>query len=76
MANTKTIDARNGNPCSDAEVCESCGGQVRASQGCEVTFGSGGFQCFGMAAIQDQKPWQQKLCWSCMNDAVTSLISN
>ncbi|XXK28834.1 hypothetical protein ACMAZH_03410 [Arenicellales bacterium nBUS_45] len=76
MTNIETNDAHSSNHCSDAEVCESCGGWVRASPGCKVTFGSDGAQCFGMAAIQDQKPWQQKLCWSCMNDAVTSLISN
>ena len=76
MAYIETSDVHSGSHYGDAEVCESCGGWVRTSQGCEVTFGSGGPRCFGMNAIQDQKPWQQKLCWSCMNDAVTSLISN
>ena len=76
MGNLEPSDAPSHNHRGDAEVCEGCGGRVRASQGCEITFGSGGSQCFGMAAIQDQQPWQQKLCWSCLIDAVTSLISN
>ena len=55
MANTETSDARDGNHCGDAEVCESCGGRGRASQGCEVTFGSGGFQCFGIGRNSGSK---------------------
>ena len=60
-----------------AEVtCEGCGGAMSKTRRSEISLGETGSELPGADLVTEQLCSKQVLCWSCMNDSITQLLSH
>ena len=57
-------------------ICEGCGGVVRQTGRSEISLDENDPELPGVDLVRDRLCSKQVLCWSCMNDSITQLLSN
>ena len=57
-------------------ICQGCGGVVRQTRGSEISLDESDPELPGVDLVRDRLCYKQVLCWSCMNDSITQLLSN